>query len=290
MDVFVIGGSGLVGSNIVDLATKRDLTVQATYHCSITDRTEIELDKTNAERTASVIRDADPDVVVDTAAFHAVDDCESERSRAWAVNAAGTRNAAVAADVVDAHYIYLSTDYVFPGAPAEAPYTEDDPVSPLNYYARTKYAGEQAAQIAARATVLRPSVIYGLTSDNFVKWALAELDAGNELDIVDDQVSTPTYAPDLADACLEIADRELTGLYHAAGPESLSRYEFTTTLAKVCGYDPALVSPISTEAFGQEAPRPADSSLDSSRLYEALDYTFTRPRQAFQTLYDNQNN
>lgn len=290
MDVFVIGGSGLVGSNIVDLATKRDVTVQATYHRSPTDRTEIELDKTNAERTASVIRDVDPDVVVDTAAFHAVDDCESERSRAWAVNAAGTRNAAVAADDVDAHYMYLSTDYVFPGSPANAPYTEDDPVLPLNYYARTKYAGEQAAQIAATATVLRPSVIYGLTSENFVTWALTELDAGNELDIVDDQVSTPTYAPDLADACLEIADREQTGLYHAAGPESLSRYEFTSTLAEVCGYDPALVSPISTEALGQEASRPADSSLDSGRLYEALDYTFTRPRQAFQKLRDDWNN
>lgn len=285
MKLLVIGGSGLVGSNIVDQAIDHDIRVRATYHSKETDNTDTELDKTNAERTATIIRQFDPNIVVDTAAFHAVDDCETERDRAWTVNAAGTRNAAAAADAVDAHFIYLSTDYVFSGDPTEAPYSEDDPVSPLNYYARTKYAGEQAAQIPDAATVLRPSVIYGLASSNFVTWALGELEDGNELDIVDDQVSTPTYAPDLAQACLEVAEQGVIGVYHAAGPESLSRYEFTLQLAEICGYDPDLVSPISTGEFGQEAPRPEDSSLDSTTLYEQIDQSFKRPEQAFRELH-----
>lgn len=284
MELVVIGGSGLVGSNIVEHASNSGITVHATHQGTETDHTDSQLDKTDPEQTASLIENESPDVVIDTAAFHAVDDCETDRERAWGVNAAGTRNAAVAADNVDAHYIYLSTDYVFAGDPAETPYTEDDPVVPLNYYARTKYAGEQAAQIADNATVLRPSVIYGLASSNFVTWALGELQDGNRLDIVDDQVSTPTYAPDLAQACLDVADHELTGVYHAAGPESLSRFEFTVTLAEVSGYDPHLISPITTEELGQEAPRPADSSLDSTALYDAIDDEFQRPKQAFEKI------
>jgi len=285
MKLLVIGGSGLVGSNIVDQAIDHDIRVRATYYSEETDNTDTELDKTNAERTATIIREFDPDIVVDTAAFHAVDDCEIERDRAWTVNAAGTRNVAAAADAVDAHFVYLSTDYVFSGDPTEAPYSEDDPVSPLNYYARTKYAGEQAAQIPDAATVLRPSVIYGLANSNFVTWALGELEDRNELDIVDDQVSTPTYAPDLAQACLAVAEQGVTGIYHAAGPESLSRYEFTLQLAEICGYDPDLVSPISTEEFGQDAPRPEDSSLNSTILYEQIDQIFKRPEQAFTELH-----
>lgn len=285
MKLLVIGGSGLVGTNIVKTASETGAEVHATFHNTETERTDSQLDKTDVDRTTSLIKDLDPDVVIDTAAFHAVDDCETERDRAWAVNAAGTRNAAAAADAVDAHFIYLSTDYVFSGDPTEAPYSEDDPVSPLNYYARTKYAGEQAAQIPDTATVLRPSVIYGLASSNFVTWALGELDDRNELDIVDDQVSTPTYAPDLAQACLKVAEQGVTGVYHAAGPESLSRYEFTVQLAEICGYDPNLVSPISTEEFGQEAPRPEDSSLNSTILYEQIDQSFKRPEQAFTELH-----
>lgn len=284
MRVLVIGGSGLVGSNVAEAVVDAGEDVSATHLSTATEHTDVELDKTDPDRTVAVIEDINPDAVVDTAAFHAVDDCETERERAWDVNAAGTRNAAVAADRVGAHYVYLSTDYVFPGDPTDAPYTEDDPVFPLNYYARTKYAGEQAAKIAADATVLRTSVVYGLARDNFVTWALGELENGNELSIVDDQVSTPTYAPDLADACLRVATQGLTGTFHATGPESLSRYEFTVQLADVCGYDTRLVSPISTEEFGQDAPRPADGSLDSTALYDATDIEFHRPRRAFEVI------
>lgn len=286
MNLLVIGGSGLVGSNLVEIASNFEGDVHATHCSTETDHTDIELDKTDRERTAEIIDELEPEVVIDTAAFHAVDDCETERQRAWSVNAAGTRNVAAAADSVDAHYIYLSTDYVFCGDPAEAPYTEKDAVSPVNYYAQTKYAGEQAAKIADTATILRPSVIYGVKSGNFVTWALSELDDGNELTIVDDQISTPTYAPDLSKACLAVAKQGLTGLYHAAGPESLSRYEFTVRLAELCDYNPDLISAISTQEFGQEAPRPTDSSLDSTLIYDSIGAEFRSPTQAFEDLYE----
>jgi dTDP-4-dehydrorhamnose reductase len=287
MRILVIGGSGLVGSNVVDQATDAGADVHATYSETKVNHATIELDKTDAERTEEVVTETNPDLIVDTAAFHTVDACETERDRAWTVNATGTGNVAIAADTVDAHLVYLSTDYVFPGSPTEAPYIESDPVEPLNYYAQTKYAAEQATKITDKATILRPSVIYGLVSDNFVTWALDELAEGNELTIVDDQISAPTYAPDLAEACLEVFNRELTGVYHATGPQSLSRYEFTEILSEVYGFDMELVKPVSTEEFGQEASRPKDSTLDSSRLYDSLDCNFRNPREAFLEMRDN---
>lgn len=284
MKLLVVGGSGLVGSNVVELGRDAGMEVHATYRNTETEKTGFRLDKTDVEQTMAVVEEVNPDVVVDTAAFHAVDDCESERDRAWSVNAAGSRNVAAAANSADAHLIHLSTDYVFPGNPEETPYIESDPVRPPNYYAETKYAAEQAAKIADTTTILRPSVIYGLSNANFVTWALEELDKRNELTIVDDQISAPTYAPDLARACLTVAEDELTGLYHATGPCSMSRYEFTTTLADVCDYDSDLITPISTEEFGQKAPRPTDSTLDSTRLYDAIDYQFRAPEKAFETM------
>jgi dTDP-4-dehydrorhamnose reductase len=284
MDVLIVGGSGLVGQNLVEAFRRRSHAVVGTYRTSPTPETTAELDKTDAAAVASVVRDHDPDVVVDTAAFHEVDACETNRDRAFTVNAVGTRNAAVAATDVDAQFVYLSTDYVFPGEPAEAPYTESDPIAPLNYYGKTKFAGEQAAAVADEWTVLRPSVIYGLDRANFVTWALSELRANNEISIVDDQISRPTYAADLARACVDLTESSRTGLYHATGPDSRSRYEFTRELAAAFDLDRDLIEPITTEEFGQEAPRPTDSSLDSTRLYETLGWEFSAPAEAFAEL------
>jgi dTDP-4-dehydrorhamnose reductase len=286
MDILVIGGSGLVGSNIVEKAQNLDADVTATYHQNPVQHTDVELDKTDNEATRSVITDIDPGLIVDTAAFHDVDACETKRDQAWTVNATGTRNVATAANEANAHLVYLSTDYVFPGDPDEAAYAESDPVAPLNYYAETKYAAEQAAKIADQSTILRPSVIYGLASDNFITWVLGELRAGEEVGIVDDQTSAPTYAPDLAHACLEVFQQNLTGLYHATGPASVSRYAFTETLAEIYEFDTDLVQPISTEELGQDAPRPEDSTLDSNRLYNSIEYSFKSPENAFTDMRD----
>ena len=279
--MLVVGASGLVGSNVVRRAPDR-LNVTGTYYSTPSETASYRLDKTDEEAVRSLLRNYQPDAVIDTAAMTDVDDCESSREAAWEINAEGTRAVASAADAVDAHYVGLSTDYVFRGDPEVAPYVEDDPVGPDGYYARTKYAGEVAARLGDRWTILRPSVVYGTASDNFLTWAIDELDAGRTVSIVEDQVSSPTYAPDLADACLAVVESETTGLYHTAGPVHCSRYEFTRKLARVMDFDPALVDPISTEELGQEAPRPADASLDSSRFADDVGTVFRPPTEAFE--------
>jgi dTDP-4-dehydrorhamnose reductase len=280
MDVLIIGGSGLVGQNVMRHCMDAGHSVVGTYGSSPTDETTVQLDKTDADRTEDVIEQYQPDAVIDAAAFHAVDDCETDRRRAWEVNAAGTANAAAAANRVDAHFVYLSTDYVFGGDKEERRYSETNAVAPVNYYGQTKYAAEQAAKITDISTILRPSVVYGLASDNFLTWVLSELRASNEINIVDDQISCPTYAVDIARTCIDVVERSVTGVYHAAGPSSVSRYEFTTTIAEQSGHDTDLITPISSSELGQEAPRPVDSSLDSTKLYEAIGYRFRPPAEA----------
>ena len=283
MKILVIGGTGLVGTHVVDTAIQRGHEVSWTYFSSdVQDISHAhQLDKTEVDAVDNIVNKVKPDAVVDTAAFHEVDTCEIERARAWSVNAQGTRNVAAAAGAIDAHYIYISTDYVFAGDSEEAPYTEEKKVNPVNYYAQTKYSGEVASMLASTWTVLRTSVVYGLARPNFITWVVEKLREGKPVTIVDDQISTPTYAPDLAEACVKIVESSTAGLYHAAGPESLSRYEFTLRLANVWGFDMALIDPISTEELGQYALRPSDGSLDSSRLYKLMDREFTPPDAAF---------
>lgn len=285
MHLLVLGGTGLVGSHLIEEAIDRGHEVSWTYFSTERqDPRSYQLDKTNAEAVETLVSDIEPDAVVDAAAFVDVDACETEQDRAWSVNAAGTRHVSTAAAANDAHYVSFSTDYVFPGVPDAAPYSVEDAVNPPNYYGMTKYAGEGAARIADNWTTLRTSVVYGSGSQNFVTWALSELEAENEVNIVNDQVSTPTYVVDLARAAIRVLEQEIMGLHHAAGPISLSRYTFTKRLAEGFDLDPSLVNPISTEELGQVAQRPADGSLDSSNFYDLLGWKFHEPTEAFRTM------
>lgn len=280
MKAIVIGASGLAGAYVVRRLEREDIDVTGTYRTSPTDEATVQLDKTDKQAVSSVINDRNPDFVVDAAAFHDVDACEAQREESYSVNATGTWNAAVAADDIGAQFIYFSTDYVFRGDPKQAPYVESDPVNPINYYAQSKYAGEQAAKVAAQWTILRSSVLYGTSSQDFVTWVLTQLRDGPTVDVVNDQTNSPTWAVDLAEACSHIGRHKITGLFHAAGPKSISRYEFAKRIADAYGFGSKCINPISTDELGQRAPRPRDSSLDSSKLYEITGQTFHDPVKA----------
>ncbi|RJX44608.1 hypothetical protein DM826_03060 [Halonotius aquaticus] len=126
----------------------------------------MQLGKTDSKRTAEVLTDVDPDIIVDS--------CESDRDKVCRCNAVGTRNVAGTVKSNNAHTMYPSTDYVFAGDQPEAPYTESDRIASVNYYRQAKYAAEQAAKITDDMTILRPSMIYHLASENFGTWALGD--------------------------------------------------------------------------------------------------------------------
>lgn len=286
MNILVVGASGLLGNYIMKRFKTRGFEITGTYHTSPKKNGNIKLSKTDEQAVSGLIQKENPDLIIDTAAFHDVDACETQRDKSWSINVTGTRNLAVAAAEEDTHFIYISTDYVFPGTPKHAPYTETDPIQPVNYYGASKYAGEQAAKIADKCTILRSSVLYGLPNQNFLTWILRNLHDNQSIDVVDDQIGSPTYAADLAEACLRVGQQNVTGLFHAGGPDNISRYEFTKELIETCGFRSKDVNPITTEELNQQAPRPFDSSLNSTKLYETIGFQFKNPAIAFEHIFN----
>ncbi|MGH9081918.1 MAG: dTDP-4-dehydrorhamnose reductase [Acidimicrobiales bacterium] len=206
-----------------------------------------------------------PDVVVHAAAWTAVDACEGDPDRAFAVNALGTRNVAEAAAEVGAHLLYVSTDYVFDGSAAR-PYREWDEPGPLSVYGRSKLGGERECRPGS--TVVRTSWVCGTSGANMVRTAL-RLAAGNgPLRFVDDQHGCPTFTADLAAAVVTLALDRCPGTYHVTNQGATTWYRFVRAVLELAGHDPDRVEPIATADLvpARPAPRPANSVLDNTAL------------------------
>ena len=279
MKLLVIGGSGLLGYKVAKMASNEHETFLTYNYRSIQIEgcTTLKLDKCDRNAVFELLEKIKPDVVIDTAALHNVDYCETHPEEAWKVNVEGTRNVAEACKKVGAKIIFISTDYVFDGT--KGYYTEEDAPNPLSYYAKTKLEAEKTIQsLDVNYIIARPSVIYGWNpsevsglksssgkSVNFVVWALQKLEKGEEIKAVTDQYSSPTLADNLAEALLVMASSEKQGIYHTAGKDCVNRYEFTLKIAEVFGLDKSLIKPVTSEIFKQVAKRPKKCCLDVSK-------------------------
>jgi dTDP-4-dehydrorhamnose reductase len=250
--IAVTGAGGLLGAEVVARARDRGHDVVPLGRA--------ELDVRDAARVRGVIAGVRPDAVVHCAAYTAVDRAESEPEVARAVNRDGTRHVAEASRASGAALVYVSTDYVFDGC-KRTPYLPADPPGPLSVYGRTKLEGEQAANEAAPgALVVRTSWLYGALS-GFVPAILGKAAAGEALRIVDDQRGRPTWAPDLAEALLDLMEAGERGTWHVAGGGACTWLELAREALSVRGLD-VPVQPISSADFGAPARRPAYSVLD----------------------------
>ncbi len=264
MRIVITGADGQLGVELM-----RALAV----HGEVIGTTLADLDVTDsccAEKLASLR----PDWVVHAAGATDVDGCEGEPERAMAVNAEGTRRVAEGCRRAAAGLVYLSTDYVFDGRKG-APYTEEDLPAPLNAYGRSKLEGEHATQeLARRWVIIRTAWLYGTHGQNFVKTILEKAAAplGAGLRVVDDQVGSPTYAADLAEAVGRLLARlsagaaqaeGLTGLYHVTNSGSCSWYEFARQILRLAGVA-APLSQISSAELSRPARRPAYAVLENA--------------------------
>ncbi len=206
-----------------------------------------------------------PDVVVHAAAWTAVDACEGDPDRAFAVNALGTRHVAEAARMVDAHVVYLSTDYVFDGFSAR-PYVEWDEPHPLSVYGGSKLGGER--ECPPGATIVRTSWVCGASGTNMVKTALRLAKGDGPLRFVDDQYGSPTFTADLAAAVVTLGLDRRPGTYHVTNAGSTTWFGFVRAVLEAAGHDAARVEAISTAELDppRAAARPANSVLDNSAL------------------------
>lgn len=222
------------------------------------------LDITDRDAVHSAIAELSPDVVVNCAAFTAVDACEAQPDRALDVNAHAVRWIAEAVDAVGAHLVHISTDYVFDGT-LDRPYVETDEPNPRSVYGRTKLAGEhEALAIGSAATVVRTSWVCGFHGNNMVKTVLRLVSENKPLAFVDDQVGHPTFTSDLARALRLLALDRRAGLFHVTNQGVVSWYGFVCAILSELGLDPSLVRAIATRDLDppRPAPRPANSVLD----------------------------
>jgi len=287
MKYLVVGAAGQVGRNLVSLCAAAGDPVVATFNtrqppgdASALDR----LDKTDPAACREVLQRHRPDVVIDTGALHNVDYCESHRDESFRVNAEGTGNLARAAREVGAQFVFVSTDFVFDGS-LSRPYAEADAPQPQSEYARSKLLGERITmETEATNLVVRPSVIYSWLDTrqraesssgkglNFGTWLVEEVARGRTVRIINDQVASPTLAGDLAGAILALVRHDQCGVFHTAGLTATNRFDFSVRLVQGLGLDSSLVTPVRTADLGQKAPRPVNSSLDSSALSAATGY------------------
>lgn len=212
-----------------------------------------------------------PEIVVNCAAWTAVDDAETHEDEALAVNGHGTRTLAEACERVGARMIQPSTDYVFDGTALD-PYREDAPTSPVNAYGRTKLAGERAVLEVLPRTgyVVRTAWLYGATGRSFVRTIAAAERTRPVLEVVDDQVGQPTWAGDLAGWIVALGRAAPpAGVYHATASGQTSWYDFAREIFSLVGADPDRITPVSSKDFQRPAPRPAYSVLGHDRWNRA---------------------
>jgi dTDP-4-dehydrorhamnose reductase len=221
-----------------------------------------ELDITNSKQVKKVFLQEKPDIVIHTAAHTKVDLAESEPDQAYLINAYGTRNVAVASESIGAKLVYVSTDYVFNGRKTK-PYIELEPTSPLGVYGQSKLAGEQFVRdLHSRFFIVRTSWVYGCSGTNFVKTMLKLAEERNEINVVHDQVGSPTYTVDLANFISQLISTDLYGVYHASNSGFCSWYEFAKAIFEEAGLKNMKVNPVTTAEFPRPAPRPEYSVMD----------------------------
>src|SRR3954449_4353069 len=222
------------------------------------------VDVTDAGAVGAAVRESEPHVVVNCAAFTDVDGAESEEAAATLVNRDGARNVAAAAAAAGASVVYPSTDYVFDGHKGE-PYVESDPVGPLSAYGRSKLAGELAtAEANPRHHIVRTQWLFGLGGRNFVETMLRLGAERDELTVVDDQVGCPTYTGDLAAGLVGLASGEAWGVHHVAAGGECSWNGFAREIFEQAGVS-CRVLVGTNEELGRPAPRPAHAVLRSER-------------------------
>ena len=265
MKVAVIGANGQLGTDLVKVfRAAGDVVVPLTH---------AQFDVTSQEQVDAVLGEAKPDVVISTAAFHQVEVCEKKPELAVQVNGVGAMNLALACQRSGAVLAHFSTDYVFDGK-KNTEYSESDLPSPLNVYGTSKVVGEHLiAAYADRRFVIRTCGLYGVAGSsgkggNFVETMLKKAMAGDAIRVVDDQVLTPTYTGDLAEATRKLILTEKFGLYHVSSEGECSWYEFTRHIMQSAGLTPNL-SPVKSTEFASPVKRPAYSVLSKAKLRAA---------------------
>ena len=260
MRVLVTGYNGQLGYDVVKELRSRSI------ECRGVDRSDFDI--TNREQTVDYICGYSPDAVVHCAAYTAVDKAEDDEENCRRVNTDGTENIAVACERLNAKMLYVSTDYVYGGA-GDKPFEPGDATDPKNVYGRTKLDGETAMRKhVSKYFVVRTSWVFGINGNNFVKTMLRLGAERYELNVVDDQIGSPTYTPDLARLICDLIETDRYGIYHGTNEGFCSWAEFAAEIMRLGGRK-AHVNPVESSQYPVRAERPHNSRLSKKCLDNA---------------------
>ncbi|WP_462315738.1 dTDP-4-dehydrorhamnose reductase [Methanobrevibacter sp.] len=257
MKILITGSNGMLGHDLANALEGHELILTTSKTLDITDK----------DHTIEFICDAEPDIVINSAAYTDVDGCEENHDLAYAVNGEGVRNLAMACREIDCPLVHISTDYVFDGSATE-PIAEDGEIGPISVYGKSKLQGEEAIQeILDKYFIIRTAWLYGLNGKNFPKTMLELAESHSEITVVYDEVGTPTYTPDLAYGISELIETDRYGIYHLTNSGSCSWCEFARYIFEVAGKDVNVI-PVTASEFARPAPRPSYSVLDNRNWVE----------------------
>ena len=281
MKLLITGSNGLLGQKIVDLCLAKQIEFLATSsganrNSKCPAHAYEALDITDEQNIQTVLKGYAPTHVIHTAAMTNVDQCELNPEACDLVNRQAVLMLAKYCHLYQIHFQLLSTDFVFDGL--AGPYTESDQPNPLSVYARSKVEGENIVQQleGLSYSIVRTIIVYGkgeqLSRSNLILWAKEALEKGNPLQIVDDQFRAPTWADDLAWACVRICELNQQGIFHIAGPETLSIYQIVERVAAFYGLPMQQVSKLSSSTLQQPAKRPPHTGFILDKARTVLGY------------------
>ena len=267
----VTGSAGLIGQQVVkDLSKSNE--VFSSYNDSMPEYGEpVRMDLRDHKQISGVFDEKNPDVVIHLGAMTDVDLCEGENSSASEINAKSTETIAKECSKQNSFLIYLSTDYVFDGN--SGMYKETDTTNPIGYYGKSKLDGEISVQnSSADYCIARTSTPFGLHSKkkSFPIWIIENLEQKNQINVLTDQITSPTYIPNLSKMLIEIAERKITGILHISGASNMSRYDMACMIADKFNYDQSFLKPATMNDMNWVAKRPKNSSLDVSKAVSIL--------------------
>ncbi|GAB3651903.1 dTDP-4-dehydrorhamnose reductase [Echinicola sediminis] len=280
--LLITGANGLLGQKLVKRLLEKD-----TFHIVATGRGKCRLpdtwkgfsyasmDITDERDVLSVFKQYSPDIVIHGAAMTNVDQCETEKEHCYQQNVAAVQHIVAACEQKGAYLLHVSTDFIFDGE--NGPYTEEAKPNPVNYYGETKLQAENTLfSSKLKWGIARTVLVYGLSHDmsrsNIVLWVKNALEQGKELQLVDDQLRTPTLAEDLAEGCILMAEKQAEGIFNISGEELLTPYDMAIQTAEFFKLDKTKINKSDSTSFTQPAKRPLKTGFIIQKAKEQLNY------------------
>ena len=295
MKILITGSNGLLGQKLVHLITsggQHELIATARGGNRLPDSSGYiyeSMDITDRTEVLEICKKHQPDAIIHTAAMTNVDQCETERETCWKLNVDAVKYLVEASEAIQSHLVHVSTDFIFSGE--EGPLDEQAEPAPVNFYGESKLAAEEIVkQSGISWSIARTVLVYGIAHDmsrsNIILWVKNSLEAGKNIQVVNDQWRTPTLAEDLASGCLLLAETQTKGIFNISGSDMLTPYQMALETADFFGLDASLITETDGSKFRQTAKRPPKTGFIIEKAKREIGYKPHTFREGLQVLKD----